>query len=90
MASNPILIYCRPSREIICGTINDREQMDGVAQNASKLLDLYDRMFLDLAARGIRFYVYNFEEDPGANQLINNLAGEFSKAYQEFKGRDKF
>lgn len=39
----PIVIFCRPPDELILN-FGDREQMEGVIENAKKIIDGYDRM----------------------------------------------
>lgn len=67
----PLFIYCRPARETILRSINQREQLEGVVERASVIIDIYDRVFDHLR----RFYpmdvvVHNYREDPLAKNIF--------------------
>lgn len=61
MELQPKIVYCRPPREVILGTITEREQMGGVAENCRKLIDAYDNFFnYLLEVRLATFLVYDY------------------------------
>ena len=63
---NPLIIYCRPHIDVITGFSDGRDQMEGVEENAIKLVEAYDRMISDLKAKygyDILVYDFNFIED---------------------------
>jgi len=57
-----IVIYCRPSDEAIF-RFGEREQMDGVKENAIKLLESYDEFFNGPKSMGLNFIRYDYEND---------------------------
>lgn len=63
---NPLIIYCRPHIDVITGFSDGRDQMEGVEENAIKLVEAYDRMISDLKAKygyDILVYDFNYKED---------------------------
>lgn len=46
---NPLVIYCRPQLETIIGSIHERDQMEGVVENVSRLVQAYDRRMHELS-----------------------------------------
>jgi len=58
----PMVIYCRPSNEKILN-FGDREQMDGVILNATKIIDGYDRMMDWIAGYWFPVVRYDYEHD---------------------------
>lgn len=67
-----MVIYCRPSTPAILGSIGVRDQMEGVVEQASKLLDAYDAFFI--APEKIkRAFWYNYAADPDAKELIEQI-----------------
>ena len=59
----PLIIHCRPAREIVIGSISDRLQMDGVVNNIDKLIDAYDDLMAELNSRGFITYIYDYTRD---------------------------
>lgn len=59
---NPLIIYCRPSAERILN-FGDREQMEGVIDNAKKIIDGYDRMMDWIAGYWFPVVRYDYEHD---------------------------
>ena len=74
-----IVIYCRPSRDTILGTLTEREQMEGVVSQGTKLLDTYDELMISIRNR-LPLIVYNYVDDPQAQELSIDL-------YSYIKGR---
>lgn len=74
MLMNPAIIYCRPPREAIYGSISDREQMEGVSSNCSTLVDGYDYFFrMVLQNHSTPFHVYDYTTDPDLSQVLKYL-----------------
>lgn len=63
---NPLVIYCRPDKNIICGFEDGRDQMEGVIENASELVDAYDKAIGELVSRGFDVIYYNFQNNDGS------------------------
>lgn len=57
---NPLIIYCRPSDEVVLGFEDGRDQMEGVVENAKKLLDQYDINIEKLRDMGFKVIQYNY------------------------------
>lgn len=58
-----LIIYARPSKTRIF-RFGDREQMDGVLEQAENLLVKYDALFYDLMKQGYNVIGYNYGENP--------------------------
>lgn len=58
---NPLIIYCRPNIEKIIGFEDGREQMEGVEENAKKLVEAYDSAMVVLADKGFDILKYDYE-----------------------------
>lgn len=68
---NPLIIYCRPSKTKIIGFEDGRDQMEGVVENAEKLLESYDEHMAKLKSMGYTIveYDYTTNEVKGANNF---------------------
>lgn len=74
MELNPKIVYCRPSRETICGTINNREQMEGVADHCLRLVEGYDSFFSYLTESDLaKFWVYDYTKPNEEKALMDWL-----------------
>lgn len=71
LSANPLIIYCRPPDPIVLG-FGDREQMDGVIDNAPQLLSAYDTVMGNLRARGFNMISYDWSSD-SYEELINSV-----------------
>lgn len=71
----PYVVYCRPHISKIVGFEDGREQMEGVVENAEKLLHRYDEMYFTLHSSSIRnnVHIFNYEVDEIDNLIINYL-----------------
>jgi len=58
----PVIIYCRPSDGKILN-FGDREQMEGVIENAKKIIDGYDRMMAWIEDQWFPVVRYDYEHD---------------------------
>lgn len=67
----PTVIYCRPPRDEIIKTILEREQMEGVVENARTLIDMYDRFISEKVMTTLPVYAYDFTNDPKAHNLFH-------------------
>lgn len=69
-----ILVYCRPHRDLILGSLADRDQMAGVVDHGAALLQSYDD-FMDRVRRldEIPLIVYNYRVDPKAIELAGDI-----------------
>ncbi len=76
---DPLLIYCRPSNPTIINNVNKNFQMDGVKQNIDKIIQAYDILMHALNNCGIDYYVYDYEKDPDATQVLFYLESEISR-----------
>ncbi len=57
-------VYCRPSDELILGTMAERQQMAGVTKNASALLKGYDQFFgSDFEYYRQKVWTYDYTKD---------------------------
>jgi len=69
----PILVYCRPTTDVILNFKDGREQMEGVQKNAKELLQRYDHIMFQWNKRmGSCIYQYSYEEH-SANWMVDNL-----------------
>ena len=59
---DPIIVYTRPSSEVIFN-FGDREQMEGVIETKEKLLAAWDDLMWKLKARGWNVKVYDYTVD---------------------------
>ena len=64
-ACNPLIIYCRPSKETIFQSIKDRPQMAGVVKSKEALLSRYDDVMANLSAR--EFLRCNYDYTVGSS-----------------------
>lgn len=55
-------VYCRPTEDVITRTMNERKQMAGVAQNAHKLIQAYDKFFAQEFIR-TKVWIYDYTKD---------------------------
>ncbi len=81
----PLFIYCRPGGETILRTINQREQLEGVVERASVIIDIYDMVFDHLR----RFYhvdvvVHNYQEDPLAKNIFQIIKKKRERDNHEY------
>jgi cytidylate kinase len=57
-------VYCRPHLTTILNTLPEREQMEGVRDNISGIISLYDQIFDSLRHEGrIPVYIFNYVTD---------------------------
>lgn len=56
---DPIIIYCRPLREVIY-KFGDREQYPGIKENRDTLLNAYDELIFKLMQQKWRVIVYDY------------------------------
>lgn len=52
------IIYCRPPDSVILGSLDSREQMEGVVENSRQLLAAYDKCFTELQSAPVIAYDY--------------------------------
>jgi hypothetical protein len=81
-----LIIYTRPSKESIL-RFGDREQMDGVIENAEKLLVKYDALFYDLMKSGYNIVGYNWENNP---EEFNHVMWQIEKFISHREEYHKF
>lgn len=56
-----VVVYCRPDQRIILGTLDNREQMAGVVENGSRIVDAYDHAYsLAVDCRKPRWLKYDY------------------------------
>lgn len=71
--ANPIIIYCDPGLESILSTIEEREQMEGVAKNVKELLHRYRALiYLISHETPLSIVRYNYNKCPH-NYLLTTL-----------------
>lgn len=63
-----LIIYARPPREKIFN-FGERDQMEGVIDNAERLLDRYDGLVIKLAQQGFGIVRYDYTRDSGTASL---------------------
>lgn len=73
---DPLIIYCRPPRDVILKTLYDREQMEGVTSHSRNLINLYDSFFRRYVQDRTRLRVYNFVEDPMGHEILKVIEEE--------------
>lgn len=67
------VVYCRPPQSYILETIAKREQMDGVIENAQKIIHAYDHIFaLNCQQDRPRWVKYDYTNN-GHDSLISLL-----------------
>lgn len=64
------VVYCRPPLEVMQATIFDREQMEGVTDNLTRLYEAYDKRMDNLVSRGIKVLQYNYVEQDYFELLV--------------------
>ena len=69
--AQPLIIYCRPSRERIFN-FGDREQMEGVIEQKEKLLAAFDDLYFKLPSKQLFAIVYDFEAST-VEKLIHKI-----------------
>ena len=70
----PLFIYCRPGRETILKSINQRDQLKGVVDRASVIIDTYDWFFSYLRkSYPLDLIVHNYREDPLAKNIFQRI-----------------
>lgn len=74
----PIIIYARPPRDTIIGSILERDQMEGVVSNTTRLIDAYDLFFKNLSTT-YPVHVYNYTEDPHYLGILNILESKIRR-----------
>lgn len=75
--TNHLIIYCRPSRDIILGFEDGRDQMPGVHENASRLLDTYDMLIAHMIAEGgWNIVVYDYTQKGSYHDLKERISEE--------------
>lgn len=91
MLVRPVIIYCRPPREVVCGpTLMERDQMEGVVSHCNQLLDAYDKLMKKIQSLipHDSFFVYDYTQDPMALDLRGRLEeGRWSRAWALLGGR---
>jgi adenylate kinase family enzyme len=83
-----LIIYARPSKSQIL-RFGEREQMDGVVEQAEKLLVRYDALFYDLMKSDWNIVGYNYEEPGDYNYVMAKVEKFIShrKEYHDFRDR---
>jgi hypothetical protein len=72
ISTNPILVYCRPPREIILH-FGDGVQMPGVKEHADELLNAYD-LIIETLGRSVFTFKYDFHTTNQLDSLITRIA----------------
>lgn len=60
MQANPLIIYCRPSRDRIF-SFGSRDQMEGVIEKKERLLAAFDDLYFKLQGERVFTVTYDFE-----------------------------
>lgn len=71
MQANPLIIYCRPSRDRIF-SFGLRDQMEGVIEKRERLLATFDDLYFKLQGERVFTTVYDFEAST-AEELANRI-----------------
>jgi len=61
LALKTVIIYCRPDRDVIQANVQQAPQMSGVLEHFSKLLDAYDKLFVELTYSPVNSYITVFD-----------------------------
>lgn len=72
---NPIIIYCRPSNDVIFN-FGKREQMPGVIEQKEKLVREWDNLIIDTLA-GFKVIKYDWTKDKLGNLLPGGIRNEY-------------
>lgn len=67
----PQIIYCRPPREVIFDTLEEREHMEGVIEHNERLLAQFDEIALKLFADGWMVQVYDYTRPEAYSEILN-------------------
>ena len=68
----PKIIYCRPPKEVILGSITKRKQKKGVISNCKKLIDEYDFFFYNLFYHDFKkqVFIYDYTKQNEEEKLM--------------------
>lgn len=79
LALKTVIIYCRPNREVIQNNVRQAPQMDGVLEHFRKLLDSYDKLFVELTESPVNSYitVFDYTRDE-VGELIDEIRGFYN------------
>lgn len=79
LALKAMIIYCRPSKEVIRANIQQAPQMSGVLEHFGELLDAYDKLFVELTESPVHSYitVYDYTRDK-VQELIHKIRGFYN------------
>lgn len=80
LALKTVIIYCRPNREVIQANVHQSPQMSGVSEHFSKLLDAYDKLFVELTESPVNSYitVFDYTQDD-VQDLIYRIRGFYNR-----------
>lgn len=71
----PIIVYCRPSNEVIFN-FGDRQQMKGVIEQKEKLLKAWDKLIFD-SLEGFKVIKYDWTKDKLGKLLPGGIYNEY-------------
>lgn len=77
---NPLIIFCNPGIEKILETMNEREQLEGVADNARVLLAMYKTVIYELETLGFEVHYYDYTSEASKQDIykkVSNLIDEY-------------
>lgn len=79
LALKAVIVYCRPSRDVIRANIQQGPQMSGVQKHFRDLLYAYDNFFLELTETPGNSYItlYNYTQDD-VQGLIYKIRGFYN------------
>lgn len=60
---NPLVIYCRPPLDKVLGSIDERDQLPGVVENAEKIYRRYDEVMEEFSRDYRPVLIYDYTRD---------------------------
>lgn len=80
----PLIIYCRPSDEVVLSFKDGRDQMEGVMEKGKELLTCYDIRMAELIQKGFEVLVYDYNKPNtrlDINKKIKGILGGMNYEY---------
>ena len=82
---NPLIIFCNPGIEKILETMDEREQLEGVPENARVLLAMYKSVIYELESLGFEVHYYDYTCEASKQDIYGTVAN-LVKNFNDIKG----
>lgn len=79
---NPLIIFCDPGIDTILKTINEKDQLEGVVDNAKALIAMYKAVIYELETLGFEIHYYDYTSDL-SKQDIYKRVGQLVEEYKK-------